>query len=290
MTTLKPLCGSHKKTGKFFKDENTRLSYLSPEKAVGQEATVKTWLGTMDWFKIGKGVWQGCILSLCLFNLHAQYIMWNAWLDESQVEIKIAGENINNIRYADDSTLIAESKEELKSLLMRVQEESEKAGLKLSIQKMKIMTSGPIISWQIEEETVEAVTDFAFLGSKVSTDSDCTLEIKKTLAPWKEIESVSCVQLCKPMNCSPPGHYVHGIFQQQYCSGLPFRSPGYLPNPVMESRSPALQADSLPSKPPGRKAKINLDSILKSRDITLLTKVFIVKALIFPLVMSGNES
>ena len=114
--------------------------------------------------------------------------MWNAWLDESQVEIKIAGKDINNTRYADDSTLIAESKEELKSLLMKVKEESKKAGLKLSIQKTKIMTSGPIISWQIEEEKVEAVTNFTFLGSKVTTDSDCTLEIKKLLLLGRKLK------------------------------------------------------------------------------------------------------
>ena len=113
----------------------------------GQEATVRTRHGTMDRFKIGKGIYQGCILSLCLFNLHAEYIMQNARLDEAQTEIKISRGNINNLRYADDITLMAESKEELKSLLIRVIEESEKAGLKLNIQKTKIMASGPIISW-----------------------------------------------------------------------------------------------------------------------------------------------
>ena len=115
----------------------------------GQEATVLTFHGTMDWFQTGKGVCQGCILSPCLFNFHAEYIMRNAGLDEAQAGIKTAARNINNLRYADDTTLMAESKEELKSLLMKVKEESEKAGLKFDIQKMKIMASGPITSWQI---------------------------------------------------------------------------------------------------------------------------------------------
>ena len=113
----------------------------------GQEATVRNGHGTTDWFQIGKGVNQGCILSPCLFNLYAEYIMWNAWLDEAQARIKIAGRNINNLRYADDTTLMAESDKELKSLLMKVKEESEKAGLKLSVQKTKIMASSPITSW-----------------------------------------------------------------------------------------------------------------------------------------------
>ena len=122
--------------------------------------------GTTDWFQIGKGVCQGCILSPCLFNLYAEYIMRNAGLDEAQVGIKIARRNINNLRDVDDTTLMAESDEELKSLLIKVKEESEKAGLKLNIQKMKIMVSSPITSWQIDGETVETVTDFIFLGSK----------------------------------------------------------------------------------------------------------------------------
>ena len=120
----------------------------------GQEATVRTGHGTMNWFQIGKGVRQGYILSPCLFNLYAEYIMRNARLDEAQAVIKIAGRNINNLRYADDTTLIAESKEELKSLLMKMKEESKKAGLKLNIQKTKIMVSGPITSWQIYGETL----------------------------------------------------------------------------------------------------------------------------------------
>ena len=128
----------------------------------GQEATVRTGHGTTDWFHIGKGVRQGCILSPCLFNLHVEYIMRNAGLEETQSEIKIAGRNINNLRYADDTTLMAESEEELKSLVMKVKEESEKVGLKLNIQKTKIMVSGLIISWEIDGETVETVTDFIF--------------------------------------------------------------------------------------------------------------------------------
>ena len=180
----------------------------------GQEATVITRHGTSDWFQIGKGVCQGCILSPCLFNLYAEYIMQNARLDEAQAGIKIAGRNINNLRYADDTTLMAESKEQLKSLLMKMKEESEKPGLKLNIQKTKVMTSSPITSWQIDGETMETVTDFISLGSKITTDSDCSCEIKKHL---------------------------------------------FL----------------------GRKAMTNLDSILKSGDVTLLTKIHIVKAVVF---------
>ena len=130
----------------------------------GQEAAVRTGQGTTDRFLIGKGVRQGCILSPCLFNLYAEYIMRNAGLEEAQAGIKIAGRNINNLRYADDTTLMAESEEELKSLLMKVKEEREKVGLKLNIQKMKIMASGPIISWQIDGETVETVADFIWGG------------------------------------------------------------------------------------------------------------------------------
>ena len=125
----------------------------------GQDATVRTGHGITDWFQIGKGVCQGCILSPCLFSLYAEYIIRNAGLDEAQAGIKIAWRNINNLRYADDTTLMGESEEELKSLLMKVKEESEKAGLKLNIQKTKIMASGPIPSWQIN---VETVADFIF--------------------------------------------------------------------------------------------------------------------------------
>ena len=135
----------------------------------------------MNWFKIGKAVLQGCVLSPCLFNLYAEYIMQNARLDESQAGIKIARRNINSLRYEDDTTLIAESKEEPKSLLMKMKEESEKAGLKLNIQKTKIMAFGPITSWQIDGETMETGTDFIFLGSKITPDGDCSHEIKKHL-------------------------------------------------------------------------------------------------------------
>ena len=172
----------------------------------GQEATVRTGHGTTDWFQIGKGVCQGCILSPCLFNLYAKYIIRNARLEVAQAEIKIAWRNINNLRYADDTTLIAESEEELKSLLMKVKEGSEKISLKLNIQKTKIMASGPITSWEIDGETVETVADFNFLGSKITADGDCRHEIRRQLLL-------------------------------------------------------------------GRKSMTNLDSVLKSRDITLLKKV-----------------
>ena len=186
----------------------------------GQEATVRTRHETTDWFQIGKGVCRGCIVSLCLFNLHAEYIMRNAGLEEAQAGIKIAGRNINNLRYADGTTLMAESEEDLKSLLMKVKEESEKVGLKLNIQKTKIMASGPITSWEID---VETVTDFILGGSKITADGDCSHEIKRNLLL-------------------------------------------------------------------GRKAMTNLDSILKSRDIPLPTKVHLVKAMVFPVVMYGCES
>ena len=133
-----------------------------------------------DWFQIGKGVCQGCILSPSLFNIYAEYIKRNTGLEETQAGIKIARRNINALRYADDTTLMAESEEELKSLLMEVKEESEKAGLKLNIQKTKIMASGPITSWQIDGETMETVTDF-ILGSKITADDDCSHEIKRHL-------------------------------------------------------------------------------------------------------------
>ena len=186
----------------------------------GQEATVRTRHGTMDWFQIVKGVQQGCILSPCLFELYAENIMWNARLDEAQTGIKIAGRNINKLIYADNCTLIAEIKEELKSLQMKVKEESEKVGLKLNIQKTQIMAFSPITSWQIYWETV---TDFIFGSSKITLDGDCSQEIKRSL-------------------------------------------------------------------PLGRKAMTNLDSLLKSRDTTLPTKVYLVKAMVFPVVMYGCES
>ena len=189
----------------------------------GQEATVRTGHGTTDWFQIGKGVRHGCILLPCLFNFYAEYIMRNAGLDEAQARIKIAGRNINNLRYADDTTLMAESEEELKSLLMKVKEESEKVGLKPNIQKMKIMASGPITSWEIDGETMETVIDFILGGSKITANGDCSHEIKR------------CLLL-------------------------------------------------------GRKAMTNLDIILKSRHITLLTKVRLVKAMVFPVAMYRCES
>ena len=148
----------------------------------GQEATVRTGHGTTDWFQIEKGGRQGCILSPCLFNLYAESIMRNAGLDEAQAGIQIARRNINNLRYADDTTLMAENEEELKNLLMKVKEESEKVGLKLKIQKTKIMASGPITSWEIDGETVETVTDFIWGGgSKITADGDCSHDIKRCL-------------------------------------------------------------------------------------------------------------
>ena len=146
----------------------------------GQEATVRTEHGKMIWFQIWRGVRQGWMLSPCLFKLYAEYIMLNAGLDESQAGIKIAGRNVNNHRYVDDTTLMVES-EELKSLLMKVEEESEKVDLKLNIQKTKIMASGPITSWEIDGETMETVTDFNFLGSEITAEGDCSHEIKRCL-------------------------------------------------------------------------------------------------------------
>ena len=198
----------HNKLWKILKEMGIpdHLTCLLRNLYAGQEATVKAGHGTTDWFQIGKGVCQGCILSPCLFNLYAEYIMRNAGLDEAQAGIKIAGRNINNLRYADDTTFMAESEEELKSVLMKVKEESEKVGLKLNIQKTKIMASGPITSWQIDGETVERVADFIFLCSKITVDGYCSHE---------------------------------------------------------------------------------LDSIFKSRDITLPTKVCLVKAMVFPVVLYG---
>ena len=147
-------------------DGNTRLPDLPLEKPVcrsGSNSKV-TGHGKTDWFQIGKGICQGCILSPCLFNLYAEYIIQNAGLNETQAGIKIARRNINNLRYADDTTLMAESKEELKSLLMKVKEEREKVGLKLNVQKTKIMASGSFTSWQIDGETMETVTDFVLRG------------------------------------------------------------------------------------------------------------------------------
>ena len=174
-------CVDHNKLWKILKEMGIpdHLNCLLRNLYAGQEATVRTGHRTIDWFQIGKGIHQGCILSLCLFNLYAEYIMSNAVLEEAQGGIKIAGTNINNLRQADDTTLMAESEEELKSLLMKVKEESEKNGLKLNIQQTKIMASGPINSWQIHGETVETVADFIFLGSKIISDGDCSHEIKR---------------------------------------------------------------------------------------------------------------
>ena len=188
-----------------------------------QVKKVRTGHGTTNWFKIEKGVCQGCILSPYLLNFYAQYIMQNAKLDEAQARIKIAARNINKLRYSDDTSLKAESKDELKSLSMKVKEDSEKAGLKLNIQKIKVMASSPITSSQIDGETMETVRDFIFLGSKITADGDCSHEIKRHLLL-------------------------------------------------------------------GRKAMTNLDSVLKSRYITLLTKIHTVKAMVFPVVMYGWES
>ena len=193
------------------------LTYLLRNLYGDQEATVRSGHRTTDYFQIGKGVCQGRISSTCLFNLHVEYIIRNAGLDEAQARTKIARRNINNLRYADDTTLMAESEEELKSLLIKGKEESEKAGLKFNIEKTKIMASGPITSWQID---VETVTDFISLGPKIIVDGDWSHEIKRCL-------------LC------------------------------------------------------GRKAITNLDSMLKSRDITLPRKVCLVKAMVFPVVMYG---
>ena len=218
-------CVDHHKLWEILKDMGIpdHLTCLLRNLYAVQEATVRIGHGTIDWFQIRKGVHQGCILSPCLFNLYAEYIMRNAGLDEAQVGIKIAGRNANHLRYADDTTLMAEIKEELKSLLMKVKEESGKVGLKLNIQKTKIMASGPITSWQIVGETVETVSDFILGGSKITANGDCSHEIKRSLLL-------------------------------------------------------------------GRKVMTNLDSILQSRDITLPTKVRLVKAMVFSVVMYGCES
>ena len=212
----------HKKLWKILKEMGIpdHLTCLLRNLYARQEATVRTGHGTTDWFQIGKGVRQSCLLSPCIFNLYAEYIMRNAGLEQAQAGIKLVERNINNLRYADDTTLMAESEEELKSLL-KVKEESEKVGVKLNIQKTKIMASGPITLWQIYWETMETVIDFIFGGSKITADGDCSHEIKRLLE---------------------------------------------------------------------RKAMTILDSILKSRAITLPTKVHLVKAMVFPLVMGGCES
>uniref|UniRef100_A0A8C0A6M8 RNA-directed DNA polymerase n=1 Tax=Bos mutus grunniens TaxID=30521 RepID=A0A8C0A6M8_BOSMU len=217
-------CVDHNKLWKILKEMGIpdHLICLLRNLYAGQEETVRTGHGTTDCFQIGKGVHQGCILSPCLFNLYAEYIMRNAGLEETQAGIKIAGRNINNLRYADDSTLMAESEEELKSLLMKVKVESEKVGLKLNIQKTKIMASGSITSWEIDGKQWKQCQTL-FWGSKITADGDCSHEIKRRLLL-------------------------------------------------------------------GRKVMTDLDSIFKSRDITLPTKVCLVKAMVFPVVMYGCES
>uniref|UniRef100_A0A8B9WJ27 Reverse transcriptase domain-containing protein n=1 Tax=Bos mutus grunniens TaxID=30521 RepID=A0A8B9WJ27_BOSMU len=218
-------CVDHNKLRKILKEMGIpdHLTCLLRNLYASQEATVRTGHETTDWLQIGKRVRQSCILSPCLFNFYAEYIMRNAGLEEAQAGIKIARKNINNLRYADDTTLMAESEEELKSLLMRVKEESEKVGLKLNIQKTKIMTSGPITTWEIDGKTVKTVSDFIVLGSKITADGCCSHEIKR------------CLLL-------------------------------------------------------GRKVMTKVDSIFKSRDITLTTNVHLVKAMVFPVVMYGCES
>ena len=179
-------CVDHNKLWKILKEMGLpdHLTCLLRNLYAGQESAIRTGQGTTDWFQIGKGVHQGCILSPCLFNLYAEYIMRNVGLEEAQAGIKIAGRNIYNLGYADDTTLMVESEEELKRLLMKVKEESENVGLKLNMQKMKIMASGPITSWEIDGETVETVSDLVFfLGgcSKITADGDCSHEIKRRL-------------------------------------------------------------------------------------------------------------
>ena len=176
-------CVDHNKLWKILQEMGIpdHLTCLLRNLYASQEAIVRAGHGTTVWFQIGRGVHPGCILSPCLFKLYAEYIVRSAGLEEAQAGIKIAGRNINNLRYADDTTLMVESKEELKSLLMKVEEEREKAGLKHNTRKTKIMASGPIISWQIDGETVETVADFIFQGSKFTADGDCCNEIKRCL-------------------------------------------------------------------------------------------------------------
>ena len=218
-------CVDHNKLWKILQEIGIphHLTCLLRNRYAGQEATVRTGHGTTDWFQMGKEVRQGGILSPCFFNLYAEYIMRNAGLEEAQAGIKIAGRNINNLRYTDDTILMGESEEELKSLLMNIKEESENVGLKLNFQKTKIMASSPITSWQIDRETMETMTDFILGGSKIAADGDCSHQIKRHLLL-------------------------------------------------------------------GRKAMINLESVSRNRDITLPTKVRLVKATVFPAVMYGCES
>ena len=182
-------CVDHSKLWKILKEMGIpdQLTCLVRNLYAGQEATVRTGHGTTDWFQIGKGICQGYILSPCLFNFYAEYTMRSAGLEEAQAGIKIAGRNINNLKYVDDTILMAESEEELKSLLMKVKEESENVGLKFNIQKTKIMASGPITSWQMDGETMDTVSDFIFLGSKITADGDCSHEIKRHLLLGRKV-------------------------------------------------------------------------------------------------------
>ena len=182
-------CVDHNKLWKIPKEMGIpdHLTCLLRNVYAGQETTVRTGHGTTDWFQIGKGVPQGCISSPCLFNFYAEYIMRNAGLEETQAGIKTAGRNINNLKYAGDTTLMVESEEELKSRLMKVKVESEKVGLKLNIQETKIMASGPITSWEIDGETVETVSDFIFGGSKITAGGDCSDEIKRHLLLGRKV-------------------------------------------------------------------------------------------------------
>ena len=182
-------CVDHNKLWKILQEMgiSDHLTFLYRNLYAGHKATVKPGHGTTDWIQQGKGVPQGCILSSCLFNLYAEYLMRNAGLEEAQAGIKIAGRNTNNLRYGDDTTLMAESEEELKSLLMKVKEESEKVGLKLNIQKTKIMASVPITSWQMDGETMKAVSDFIFLGHKITAGGDCSQELKRHLLLGRKV-------------------------------------------------------------------------------------------------------
>ena len=219
-------CVDHNKLWKILKEMGIpdHLACLLRNLYVGQEATIRTGHGTTDWFQIGKGVRQACILSPCLFNLYAEHIMRNTGLEEAQAGIKIAGRNINNFRYADDTTFMAQSEEELEfPEKSEKKKRVEKVGLKLNIQKTKIMTSSLITSWEIDGETVETVSNFILRGSKITVDGDCSHEIKR-----------------------------HLLLR--------------------------------------RKVMTNLDSILKSRDIILSTKVHLVNGILFPVVMYGYES
>ena len=185
----------HNKLWKILKEKGIpdHLTCLLRNLYGGQEATVRNGHGTIDWFQVGKGIRQGCILSPCLFNFYAEYTMQNSGLDEAQAGIKNYRRNINNLIYADDTTLMTES-EEIKSLLMKVKEESEKVVLNLNIHKTKIMTSGPITSWQIDGETVETVTDSIFLGSKITADDDCSLKSKDAYSlEGKLMTNLDCI-------------------------------------------------------------------------------------------------